>query len=84
MDLIQALPDTDSKKESLLHLQQNLMETYDKLSNQYHTEKVTNTNNSFSTRIVRHYSYCQTDWFVLVTIRIRMDSDIPSLALKQK
>lgn len=46
MDLVEALLDTDEKKASLLELQQKLIEEYDILSNQYHTEKLTNTNNN--------------------------------------
>ena len=45
-EIMQALPDTDEKKASLLELQQKLIEEYDILSNQYHTEKLTNTNNN--------------------------------------
>jgi hypothetical protein len=45
MDLIEALEDSDEKKE-LLALQKSLIDQYDTLSNKYHTEKSQNENNS--------------------------------------
>lgn len=48
MDLIKALPDdssSDDKKE-LLATQERLVESYNSLSQKYHTEKVDNPNNS--------------------------------------
>lgn len=46
MELVEGLDDADEKKASLLLIQQQLIEEYDKLSNQYHTEKLTNANNN--------------------------------------
>ena len=45
MDLIDELPDGEEKAE-LQATSKRLMDTYDKLSNQYHSEKSQNTNNS--------------------------------------
>ena len=45
MDLINELPEGNEKNE-LQQTSKRLMEIYDKLSNQYHTEKSQNTNNS--------------------------------------
>ena len=45
MDLVEALPEGEEKTE-LVACQNRLLEAYDKLANQYHTEKVNNPENS--------------------------------------
>lgn len=45
MDLVAALPDSPDKVE-LMETQQRLLEAYDELANQYHTEKLSNPDNS--------------------------------------
>ena len=46
MDLISNLDDSIPDKKELLVLQQELLDTYDRLSNKYHSEKESNTNNT--------------------------------------
>lgn len=45
MDLVAALPESDDKTE-LIATQERLLQTYDELANQYHSEKASNTKNS--------------------------------------
>ena len=46
MDLIDGLPNDCAQKSELQATSKRLIEMYDKLSLQYHTEKVSNSNNS--------------------------------------
>jgi len=46
IDLVEELADDVAEKTELQATVQRLLEAYDKLSNQYHTEKVNNTDNS--------------------------------------
>jgi len=46
MDLIRDVPSENEYKPRLLLLQNELLDTYDKLSKKYHTEKSSNENNS--------------------------------------
>lgn len=45
MDLIEELPESD-EKSNLLNTQTRLCDMYASLSNQYHEEKLSNTDNS--------------------------------------
>jgi len=46
MDLVSALPEDDPDKLELMETQERLLETYDTLANQYHTEKLDSPKNS--------------------------------------
>lgn len=46
MDLVEGLPNGSAEKKELLATQQRLLDAYDGLANQYHTEKESNPNNS--------------------------------------
>jgi hypothetical protein len=46
MEMIEAVEESNELKPRLVELQKELLETYDKLSTKYHTEKSSNADNS--------------------------------------